>query len=118
MGRLQLDSGYYLDAETSWTSQDLVERPNERHGVAAPQEDPSTMTVNIRHKDEVYGWEVWPHDTVQQLQIFVRNRWGIEPSQQRFQLDGLPICPTLRLGLLGDGAEFQVLCAKQGGGFK
>ena len=72
-GRLQLDSGYYLEAETSWASQDAVERPNERHGVAAPQEDPSTMTVKIRHKDEVHEWEVWPHDTVQQLQIFVQN---------------------------------------------
>ena len=59
-----------------------------------------------------------PQDTVQQLQLFVQNKWGIGPAQQRFQIDGLPICPTLRLGLLGDGVEFQVMSAMQGGGFK
>ena len=26
--------------------------------------------------------------------------------------------PTLKLGLLGNGVEFQVLCAKHGGGFE
>ena len=76
------------------------------------------MAVNIRHKEEVHVWEVGPNDTVQQLQVFVQNRWGIEPAQQRVQADGLPISPTLRLGLLGDGIELQVLRATHGGGFE
>ena len=81
-GRLQLDSGYYLEAEASWTLQDTAECLNERHKVAAPQEDPCIMSVNVRYKEEVHKWEVWPQDLVQQLQNFVQNRWGIEPAQQ------------------------------------
>ena len=76
------------------------------------------MRVAIRYKGKVHEWEVWPHGMVQQLQPFVQNKWGIKPAQQRFQIDGLLMCTTLRLGLFGDGVEFRVLDVKQGGGFK
>ena len=74
------------------------------------------MGVEVCYKDEVHEWEVCPHDTVLQLQLLVHNRWGIEPAQQRVKVDGLPLPPTLRLGLLGEEAKFHVSSAKHGGG--
>ena len=117
-GSLQLDSSYYVEVESCRASQDGAERSSKDQGAVESQEDPGTMRFVIHHEGEVHEWEVSSQDTVQQLQLFVQNKWGIGPAQQRFQIDGLPICPTLRLGLLGEGVEFKVLRAKQGGGFK
>ena len=117
-GRLQLDSGYYVEVETGRASQDEAVSSKGSQDDAEFQAHSGTMRVVVHHKGETQEWEVSPQDTVQQLQLFVQNKWGIGPDRQRFQIDGLPTCPTLRLGLLGDGVELQVMSAMQGGGFK
>ena len=107
-GRLQLDSGYYLesgyrlDEETVETSSAGIETPVEDHVDAPPEEDNGAMTVNVRYQEEVCTWEVDPNDSVQQVQLFVQNEWDIAPGNQRLSVDGLPTPPSLRLGLLGD----------------
>ena len=40
------------------------------------------MRVVVHHKGKTQEWEVSPQDTVQQLQLFVQNKWGIGPAQQ------------------------------------
>ena len=115
--RVQLDSGYYAEVPTGMAmdaahTEDSINQVEEEG-----QCESNTMFVKIRYKKEVHEWEVCPHDTVQTLQLFVLNRWGIKPARQRLLIDGLPTFPTLRLGLLGDGVEFQVLNTLHGGGF-
>ena len=80
-GRLQLDSGYYLEAEASRTPQEAVECPKEDLEGPATTEGTAMMRVEVSRKNEVHEWEVCPHDTVLQLQLLVQNRWGIEPAQ-------------------------------------
>ena len=114
--QFQLDSGYYIEVPTGLTTDDVHEEVNvKEEDVEGPCES-DIMSVTIRYEKEVHEWKVCPHDTVQTLQLFVQNRWGIEPARQRLLIDGLPTFPTLRLGLLGDGVEFQVLNTLHGGG--
>ena len=106
-GRLQLDSGYYLesgyclDEETVETANAGIENSVEDHVDAPPEEDNGAMTVNVRYQEEVCTWEVDPNDSVQQVQLFVQNKWDIAPGNQRLSVDGLLTPPSLRLGLLG-----------------
>ena len=79
--RLQLDSGYYLEGANIEPLVHKEENAEVNQDEATHEEDSSTMKVNVRHGEEVHAWEVNPNDSVQQLQLFVQNKWGIDQSQ-------------------------------------
>ena len=66
-GRLQLNSGYYLEGETVEAFKAAEGNTDENQVEVTAEEDQGTMAVNIRHKEEVHAWEVSPNDRVDKL---------------------------------------------------